>query len=304
MELIRRPAPICKASSSNRTSSYDNYTISPTNTTASNTSYTRTYINNFYQNAAYASTLVRAFDSYTSTDGGNTWTAPTSGGPVLPPASYTTTPGGDVPLFTNGSTTTYAQEAEDVTGATTRNRWWELDGYSGCTNGTFNNADLGTTTYPGYSSGTSVVNGTGQAVAGAFTGYTKGPSYYGKTFFLWPPDPRRPLDTTNATGWSSISTDKNTILQFLYDFGYAATDFNNTAYTSTLNGAITNAQTTITIQAADITHFPTTNGFRVIINNAEIMVVTAGAGTATWTVKEVRMVRRPWRQLRQNPLAW
>ncbi len=71
-----------------RTSAYDSYTISPSNTTTANPSYTRTYVNSYYQNAAYASTLIRAFDSYTSTDGGNTWSPPSSGGPVLPPASY------------------------------------------------------------------------------------------------------------------------------------------------------------------------------------------------------------------------
>ena len=87
----------------NQTSSYDNYTISPSNTTAANSSYTLTYMNNFYQNAAYATTLIRAFDSYTSTDGGNTWTAPTSGSPQLPPSSYASVPGGDVPLFKSGA---------------------------------------------------------------------------------------------------------------------------------------------------------------------------------------------------------
>ena len=74
-----------KGSSSSQTSSFDNYTISPSNATAANSSYSLTFMNNFYQNAAYASTLVRAFDSYTSTDGGNTWTAPTTGTPKLPP---------------------------------------------------------------------------------------------------------------------------------------------------------------------------------------------------------------------------
>ena len=42
--------------STNQTSSYESYTISPSNTTAANTSYSLTYINDFYQNAAYAST--------------------------------------------------------------------------------------------------------------------------------------------------------------------------------------------------------------------------------------------------------
>ena len=114
----------------NRTSTYDNYTISPSNTTTGNSSYNLTYINGFYQNAAYASPLIRAFDSYTSTDGGNTWTAPTSGSPTLPPSSYASVPGGDVPLFKSGSTTTYAQTVKDVVGSTTRNASWELDGYS------------------------------------------------------------------------------------------------------------------------------------------------------------------------------
>src|SRR5262249_34847772 len=102
--------------STNRTSSYDSYTISPSNTTTGNSSYTLTYINGFYQNDAYATNLIRAFDSYTSADGGSTWTAPTSGSPQLPPSSYANVPGGDVPLFSNGSTSTYAKTVKDITG--------------------------------------------------------------------------------------------------------------------------------------------------------------------------------------------
>src|SRR5271157_382338 len=116
--------------STSRTSAYDSYTISPSNTTAPNPSYTRIYVNSYYQNAAYASTLIRAFDSYTSTDGGNTWSPPSSGTPVLPtPPSYASVPGGDVPLFLSGSTSTYAKTVQDVVGST-RNPSWELDGYS------------------------------------------------------------------------------------------------------------------------------------------------------------------------------
>ena len=66
----------------NRTSAIDSYTISPSNTTATNASYTRTYVNNFYQNDAYADPLIRAFDSYTSSDGGATWSPPASGTPA------------------------------------------------------------------------------------------------------------------------------------------------------------------------------------------------------------------------------
>src|SRR5437899_5245535 len=56
----------------NRTSAYDNYLISPSNVTVGNSSYSLTYVNNFYQQAAYTTPLVRAFDSYTSNDGGAT----------------------------------------------------------------------------------------------------------------------------------------------------------------------------------------------------------------------------------------
>ena len=77
-------SPGMKGQTTNRNSTYDNYTISPSNTTAGNSSYTLTYVNSFFQNAAYATTLIRAFDSYTSTDSGSTWTAPTTGLPSFP----------------------------------------------------------------------------------------------------------------------------------------------------------------------------------------------------------------------------
>jgi hypothetical protein len=181
-----------KGPTTNQTSTYDNYTISPSNTTAGNTSYTLTYVNNFYQNAAYASTLVRAFDAYTSTDGGTTWTAPTSGGPILPPSSYKTTPGGDVPLFKAGSTSVYAQNVQDVTGGTTTNTLWELDGYSAYASGQPDTSATGSVpkvwTQVDYSDS-----------ACDFNGYTQGPGYYGKTFFLWPPDPRTTTAMSSTT---------------------------------------------------------------------------------------------------------
>jgi hypothetical protein len=187
-----------QGTSSTRTSGVDNYTISPSNTTAPNTSYSLTYVNNFYQNAAYASTLIRAFDSATSTDGGNTWTPATAGTtPQLPPSSYTTTPGGDVPLFKQGSTSTYATNVKDVTGATTANAMWELDGYSAYAAGAPDTSGTGGVpqvwTQVDYSSPTTPpTNG-----SLPFNGYTQGPGYYGKTFFQWPPDPR---DTNAITG--------------------------------------------------------------------------------------------------------
>jgi Flp pilus assembly protein TadG len=205
--------------STNQTSAYDSYTISPSNTTAATSSYTLTYVNSFYQNAAYASTLVRAFDSYTSTDGGSTWSAPTSGSPQLPPSSYTSTPGGDGPLFVNGNSTTYAKHVQDVVGSSSRNASWELDGYSNYTSGSPSNAASGKSNYQ----------------SAPFSGYTQGPGYYGKTFFIWPPDPRQPLTTTNNS---------TQIKQFLTDFGYSNSDFSGATTGPALSGIYNVTSTT------------------------------------------------------------
>ncbi len=196
----------------NQTSGDDSYTISPSNTTVSNASYARTYINNFYQNAAYASTLIRAFDSYTSSDGGNTWTAPSSGSPVLPPSSYASVPGGDVPLFKSGSTTTYATDVKDVFNSSSTNVFWELDGYSAYNNGSLDNSGPG-----GHPLVWTQVDYSNSACQ--LSGYTQGPGYYGKTFFIWPPDPRNtttPSTLTGSTGWFNLlgitnTTDQNTL---------------------------------------------------------------------------------------------
>jgi Flp pilus assembly protein TadG len=203
-----------------QTSAYDNYTISPSNTTVGSASYTKTYVNNFYSNAAYAVTLIRAFDSYTSTDGGLTWAAPSGGAtPVLPANSYASVPGGDVPLFKSGSTTVYATDVQDVLNSSTRNAAWELDGYSNYTNGSLSNA----------------ANGKANYTSAPFKGYTQGPGYYGKAFFIWPPDPRKPLTTVlNSTQ----------IKQYLTDMGYASTDFSGLVTGPPLNG-VYNVTTTL-----------------------------------------------------------
>jgi Flp pilus assembly protein TadG len=180
--------------STNQTSSDESYTISPCNTTATNSSYSLTYVNNFMQNAAYATPLIRAFDSFTSSDGGKTWTAPTSGTPQLPPSSYASVPNGDVPLFKQGSTTTYATDVKDVlpSTSTTPNILWELDGYSAYTNGSLDTSGTGGIPYVWTQVDYS-------APAAQFDGYTQGPGYYGKTFFLWPPDPRNGPITLAST---------------------------------------------------------------------------------------------------------
>lgn len=190
-----------------RTSAVDSYSIPPTNTTVPNATYTLTYVNSFYQNAAYASPLVRAFDSYTSSDGGNTWT-PGSGSPQLPPASYASVPGGDVPLYLSGGTTTWATDVKDVVGSSTTNILWELDGYSAYSAGSPDTSGAGSVpkvwTQVDYS-------------ATPFNGYTQGPGYYGKTFFVWPPDPRNanPMSATTLTAYLSAlgvnSTDQATL---------------------------------------------------------------------------------------------
>jgi Flp pilus assembly protein TadG len=73
--------------------------------------------------------------------------------------SYATTPGGDNFLRISQNTgLTYAQTLEQVTGSTARDDNFETQGYA-------------------YYTGA------------AFAGYTQGPRYWGKTFFIWPPDP-------------------------------------------------------------------------------------------------------------------
>ncbi len=204
--------------SSNQTSSYDSYTISPSNTTIPNSSYSLTYINGFYQNPAYASPLVRAFDSYTSNDGGNTWSPQAGVYPQLPPVTYATTPGGDVPLFVKGSTSSYATDVQDIVGSTTANVLWELDGYSAYAGGQPDTSGSGGVpqvwSQVDYSApATPIPNG-----SLPFNGYTQGPGYYGMTFFVWPPDPR------NANALSTTA-----LKNFLAALGMNATDANTLA---------------------------------------------------------------------------
>jgi hypothetical protein len=73
--------------------------------------------------------------------------------------NYANIPGGDNYLYTNKNTTaTYATNVKDVTNGTTRDANFETKGYKNYTGATLN-------------------------------AYTVGPNYWGKTFFIWPPDP-------------------------------------------------------------------------------------------------------------------
>ena len=129
-----------------------------------------------------------------------------------------------MPLFKSGSTTTYATDVKDVVGSTTRNasgNW------------------MATRPTPMARCRTAASSWTQADYATApFTGYTQGPGYYGKTFFIWPPDPRQPLTTANSP---------NQIKQFLMDFGYTASDFSSTSVTTTLTASITSSQTSLTV---------------------------------------------------------
>jgi Flp pilus assembly protein TadG len=96
-------------------------------------------------------------DFYQDSSGTPAWSAAA--------ASYGTTPGGDNFLKTAKNTTsTYAQTAAQILniaspGTNTRDATFESQGY------------------------------TAYGMTGAFNGYTTGPAYWGKTFFVWPPNP-------------------------------------------------------------------------------------------------------------------
>ncbi len=99
------------------------------------------------------------------------------------PASYGTTPIGDNYLKINNNTgVTYATSVQQLlnTSATTTK------------NTTFESASTSTAGYMG--------------IVGQFNGYTTGPGYWGKSFFVWPPDPvatrdwRRVYFTANNSG--------------------------------------------------------------------------------------------------------
>ncbi len=89
------------------------------------------------------------------------------------PNIYATAPNGDLPLKTNGnSTSTYASTFQLVNnGSTTVNSSFETNGYD------LYYASQGKT----------------------FQGYTRGPKYYGATFFNWPPDPRMNSTTPSSS---------------------------------------------------------------------------------------------------------
>lgn len=102
-------------------------------------------------------------DFYTNSTGSPAFTAASSG--------YQTTPGGDNYLKTSKNTSsTYGQTA------------WSILGNSGTASNSSRDATFESSGYTAY------------GMTATFNGYTTGPGYWGKTFFIWPPDPRTTKD--------------------------------------------------------------------------------------------------------------
>jgi Flp pilus assembly protein TadG len=99
--------------------------------------------------------------------------------------SYASVPGGDqwMRKTFNTNASAYAATVNDIVGSgVTFDLLWELDGYAAYANGVAN---------PNLNNQVDYSNA-------PFYGFTEGPGYWGKTFMIWPPDPRAgPL--TNAT---------------------------------------------------------------------------------------------------------
>jgi len=112
--------------------------------------------------------------------------------------SYATAPGGDIPLKkTNNTAAAYATDVTDVLGSSSMNASWEANGYSW-------------TTLHGGSAYT-------------FKGYTTGPRYWGKTFFIWPPDPRSANDWRQKFFFASNGTSPLTDNTALWTSGSSPT---------------------------------------------------------------------------------
>jgi hypothetical protein len=208
-------------------------------------------------------------------------------------SNYATTPNGDVPLkVSKGNGPGYAHHVSEFLGGnntTTSRDWrWELDGYAAYSGGGTNATTSAASDY------TNV----------PFNGYTQGPGYWGKTFAVWPPDPRVPLTSSAPLGASSAaysaSQIQNIVQQFLSDFGYTPADFANTSVT-TSTAVLSTSGTTITVPASTASNFPSSAlPFKIMVGKTsggvfsasgpvpEVMSVTAvGAttnGTTTWTV--------------------
>lgn len=115
-------------------------------------------VDDFYKHASLGMTPVKAFTAQ--------------------PASYATTPAGDVPAKISLDTgATYATDVGDL--------------IYGTASETLYSEDFETKGYDHVYA----------AASKTFQGYTLGPKYWGKTFFIWPPDPRAAVGATPAKDW-------------------------------------------------------------------------------------------------------
>jgi Flp pilus assembly protein TadG len=113
------------------------------------------------------------------------------------PTSYATTPGGDQWMCKtkNTSTAGYAVTVNDIVGSTNWDLLWELDGYAAYAGGVANPALQNKTDYSN----------------APYNAFTEGPDCWGKSFMVWPPDPRSRAFVVTSTN----TTDVGTLQKFL-----------------------------------------------------------------------------------------
>ncbi len=99
-----------------------------------------------------------------------------------------------VPTGTAPTPNQYAQVVADVLNisrgnvtSATYSAVWEANGYDA--------------TYANSAGTTAGVTATQKTAANRFQGFTMGPGYYGKTFYMWPPDPRTPSGNIGSPGY-------------------------------------------------------------------------------------------------------
>jgi hypothetical protein len=159
------------------------------------------------------------------------------------PDGQATTPGGDTYLNTNGNSGgAYAKTVATLL----------APGYSGSgPDGSFDNPTATTTTGWGYDKYVS------------FNGYTEGPGYWGKTFFIWPPDPRGatsacPALNATSTVWRDNGA-KDWRQKFFVEVNTSASNTpswldDDSVLWDTSTGAVKAPGTTTTINNANYTY--------------------------------------------------
>jgi Flp pilus assembly protein TadG len=150
------------------------------------------------------------------------------------PDSYATTPGGYNYLkITNNTGATYAKTVNDIVSQTTYHANFETNGYD-------------------------------QYVSAKPVFYTEGPGYWGKTFFIWPPDPRGSLLDANVAANHADNGAEDWRQRFFFKYNTATgklgwLDHNNILF----NPAGSPGSSTTIIRDPDSTVTVTENGASV-----------------------------------------